>query len=123
MATWLRLAVSLKVIGAWGGALLLWVLLACVSSEQSAWGIWWWIKILSLFSLPIGVVAVVAAFIFARSISAKPVLWAKWAVAISLLLGIAIAQGAGIFALVVSLPAAVIFVLLDRWVPKYFQKS
>lgn len=114
----IRADLVLRIISCWIGSLALVVVLGGLMNQTGAG--FWWAQLLGLVSLPLIVVAVVAALAFPRAIVRRPLVWSSAASVISLLVGFLVAQNAAVISLLVSVPSAVAFVLsLQRWPPKF----
>ncbi len=114
MPFWPRLWFSLRPVAAWAAALGL--LLA--SSALSDWVAFdaWLIMFLGASSLPLVGLGAVICFAFPRYLAAHRSLAALAAVVIGVVFGFALAGGLGLLSLVVSVPAACLFLLSTyRW--------
>ena len=105
----LRLTLALRLLGSLVFSLVGLSLLAGSLGEAEE-GIWA-VKLLGLASLPLVAVGVATAFVFPRSIRARPTLWAGGAVLLCMAAGFATAAVAGlVFAALIAVPAFLLFV-------------
>ena len=111
-----RLLVVARLIGAWAAPL---ALLGGVGLLTGSWQALWLAKILFLASLSLAGLASLVCFVLAHSVASQPFPWTVGAVFISLLAGSVAAGNAagGLFSLMVSVPAAVLFLLSIRQWP------
>jgi hypothetical protein len=110
-----RLLVVARLIGSWAAPL---ALLGGISLFTGSWQASWLVGILFLASIPLVALASLVCFASARSVASHPSPWTLGAVFIFLLAGAALAGLAGvIFSLMVSIPAAVLFLLAMRQWP------
>lgn len=90
-----------------------------MSIGEAAEGLWA-VEFLGLASLPFIALGLAAAFIFPRSIRARPTLWGCGAVLLSMAAGFALAAVAGlVFAGSIAVPALLLFVASVKVWPGY----
>jgi hypothetical protein len=110
-----RLLVVARLIGSWAAPL---ALLGGVGLLTGSWQALWMAKIFFLLSIPPVALATLACFVLAHSVASKPFPWTVGTVFISLLVGSVFGNAAGgLFALMLSIPAAVLFLLSVRQWP------
>ncbi|RSU77916.1 hypothetical protein BRX37_05255 [Sphingomonas sp. S-NIH.Pt3_0716] len=102
----LRVDVSLRVIFAWGAALLFPGLLFGSI-----------LIVLAALSIPLLFLAAIVALWFGGSIARNPMLWSAAAIFGALIVGCAIYGRAGLLSLVISMPAALFFWMSLRLFP------
>jgi hypothetical protein len=111
-----RLLVVARLIGSWAAPL---ALLGGGGLLTGSWQALWLAKIFFLLSIPPVALASLVCFALAHSVASQPFSWTFGALLISLLAGSVIVDNAagGLFALMVSVPAAVLFLLSVRQWP------
>jgi hypothetical protein len=110
-----RLFVVARLIGAWAVPL---VLILGSGLLTIFWQALWLAEILFLVSIPLVALASLVCFVFAHSVASHPIPWTVSALMITLLAGAVLAGLAGvIFSLIVSIPAATLFVFAMRQWP------
>ena len=117
----LRLLVVMRLLGVWLASLAcLMVLLGSLSpigGIRTFWEALWLMKLLFVSSIPLAALASVVCFTFPYSISRYPFPWTLLALVTASGVAFSLAGEAGlIFSLMVSFPAAVMFLLsMRRW--------
>jgi hypothetical protein len=110
-----RLLVVARLIGIWAAPL---ALLGGVGLVTGSWQTLWLVEILCLASIPLVALASLVCFVLAPSVASHPFPWTVGALFITLLTGsVAAGEAGAVFSLMVSIPAAVLFLLSMRQWP------
>jgi hypothetical protein len=110
-----RLLVVARLIGTWAAPL---ALLGSFGLLTGSWGTLWLVEILFLASIPLVALASLVCFVLADSVASHPFPWTLGAVFVALLTGTVLAGLAGvIFSLMLSVPAAMLFLFYMRQWP------
>ena len=110
-----RLLVVARLIGTWAAPL---VLLGGFGLLTGSWQALWLVELLCVASIPLLSLASLVCFVFARSVASHAFPWTVGALIITLLAGSVLAGTAGgIFSLMVSVPAAMLFLFSMRQWP------
>lgn len=115
MAFWPRLRFALRPVAAWAAALGL-LIAASAPAEWAEFNIWL-VLFVGASSLPLVGLGAVICFAFPRYLAAHRYVAALVAVVIGVVFGFALAGGLGMLSLVVSVPAACLFLLSTYWWP------
>jgi hypothetical protein len=111
-----RISIAARLAASWSLALLMLAGISLIFGK--VWEGLWLTKMLALGSLPLLALAVIVSFVFARSVSSHPYLWTIAAVVAALIVATSIAGRVGLLSLVISIPAAIVFLTLRRiWPP------
>jgi hypothetical protein len=110
-----RLLVVARLIGTWAAPL---ALLGGIGLLTGSWQALWLVELLCVASIPLVALASLVCFAFSRSVASHPFPWTLGAILIALLAGAVLAGLAGvIFSLMVSIPAAMLFLFAMRQWP------
>jgi hypothetical protein len=106
----LRLIVAARIVGSWLGGLA--VLAAIISLANRGGDTLLGVEFLGAASIPVLCLVLVIALPFPYSVSRHPLIWTFGGVLIALFMSEAQVKHAGVWSLLVSVPAALIFLLL-----------
>jgi hypothetical protein len=111
----LRLGVVARVVGAWAATLVLLTLLFGIFG-RSGEGVWL-VGMLTVASTPLVILASSICFAFPGLIALRPYIWTLAAVLTALIIGTGTFGRAGLLSLLVSVPAAALFLFSEHLWP------